>query len=254
MTQEERIREIKKLLEQKHHLVTKDLADYFNVSFDTARRDVRRLTSTGQAIRVHGGLLANSHDNVPNFITRNHIDSPIKTKMAQMALRFVHPNQYDFIGASTTLKKLCELICGMDLQIVTNSIDNSLELMQSRLPDVRLLGGKIDKEHRFNYSVTSIDTLKRMSFNTAFFGTSNVKEDGAYLTKMSDAELTRVAASRAKQVVVIAENYKFNSQNTSPFMSIPLSQIDVLITDDPLPQELKEKFAPKTQIISVLRK
>ena len=99
-----------------------------------------------------------------------------------------------------------------------------------------------------------IDTLKRMSFNTAFFDTSNVKEDGAYLTKMSDAELTRVAASRAKQVVVIAENYKFNSQNTSPFMSIPLSQIDVLITDDPLPQELKEKFAPKTQIISVLRK
>ena len=95
---------------------------------------------------------------------------------------------------------------------------NSLELMQSRLPDVRLLGGKIDKEHRFNYSVTSIDTLKRMSFNTAFFGTSNVKEDGAYLTKMSDTELTRVAASRAKQVVVIAENYKFNSQNTSPFM------------------------------------
>ena len=77
MTQEERIREIKKLLEQKHHLVTKDLTDYFNVSFDTARRDVRRLTSTGQAIRVHGGLLANSHDNVPNFITRNHIDSPI---------------------------------------------------------------------------------------------------------------------------------------------------------------------------------
>ena len=62
MTQEERIREIKKLLEQKHHLVTKDLTDYFNVSFDTARRDVLRLTSTGQAIRVHGGLLANRHE------------------------------------------------------------------------------------------------------------------------------------------------------------------------------------------------
>lgn len=56
MTQEERIREIKKLLEQKHHLVTKDLTDYFNVSFDTAWRDVLRLTSTGQAIRVHGGF------------------------------------------------------------------------------------------------------------------------------------------------------------------------------------------------------
>lgn len=254
MTQEERIHEIRQLLNQKHHLITRDLANYFNVSFDTARRDVLRLTSTGQAIRVHGGLLANNQDDVPNFLTRNQIDSPIKTKMAQMAQRFVHPNQCDFIGPSTTLKKLCELINGIDIQIVTNSIDNSLELMQSRMPAVRLLGGKIDKEHRFSYSVTSLKTLERMSFNTAFIGTSNVKKDGIYSNRMSDSELTRLAASRAKQVVVVAEQYKFNSQNTSPFMSIPLEQIDVLITDTPLSQEMQSCFSPSTQIIPVLRK
>ncbi|MBA1395170.1 DeoR/GlpR transcriptional regulator, partial [Lactobacillus sp. XV13L] len=137
-------------------------------SFDTARRDVLHLTSTGQATRVHGGLIANTGDDVPGFLTRSQIASPLKTKMAQMAQRFVHPNQFDFIGPSTTLKKLCELIGGMDLQVVTNSIDNSLELMRSPLPRVRLLGGKVDKEHRFNYSVAALDTLKRMSFNTAF--------------------------------------------------------------------------------------
>lgn len=254
MAQEERIREIMQLLNEKHELTTRDLANYFHVSFDTARRDVLRLTSTGQAIRVHGGLLANNQDDVPNFLTRNHIDSPIKTKMAQMAQRFVHPNQCDFIGPSTILKKLCTLINGTDLQIVTNSIDNSLELMRAKMPSVRLLGGKIDKEHRFSYSVTSLNTLERMTFNTAFIGTSNVKNDGIYSNRMSDSELIRVAASRATQVVVVAEQYKFNSQNTSPFMSIPLSQIDILITDVPLSQEIKQNFAPNTQIISVLRK
>lgn len=254
MTQEARIQQIKRLLNKKHHLITRELADYFNVSFDTARRDVLRLTSTGQAIRVHGGLIAVDQDDVPNFLTRSSIDSPVKTKMAQKAQKFVHPNQFDFIGPSTILKKLCELINGMDLQIVTNSIDNSLALMQSKLPNVRLLGGKVDKEHRFNYSVTSLDTLRRMTFNTAFIGTSNVKSDGIYLTRMSDSELIRVAASRAKQVVVVAEKYKFDSQNTSPFMSIPLSQVDVVITDEPLAQKIKEHFAPNTQFISVLRK
>lgn len=254
MTQEERINEINRLLQKKHHLVTSDLAKYFNVSFDTARRDVLRLTSTGQAIRVHGGLLAFDQDDVPSFLTRNQIDSPIKTQMAQMARRFVHPNQCDFIGPSTTLKKLCQLINGTDLQIVTNSIDNSLELMRSRLPNVRLLGGKVDKEHRFNYSVTSLSILKRLSFNTAFIGTSNVKSDGVYLAKMSDSELIRVAASRAKQVVLVAEKHKFYSQNISPYMSVPLSQVDVLITDVPLPEEIKENFAPKTQIIAAMRK
>ncbi|BDR60141.1 DeoR/GlpR family DNA-binding transcription regulator [Lactobacillus xylocopicola] len=254
MTQEERIYKIKQLLAEKHHLVTRDLATYFAVSFDTARRDVLQLTSTGQAIRVHGGLIANNQDGVPNFLARSQIASPIKTKMAQMAKRFVHPNQCDFIGPSTTLKKLCELIDGLNLQIVTNSIDNSLELMQATLPQVRLLGGKIDKTHRFSYSVTALETLKRMSFNTAFIGTSNVRSDGIYLAKMSDSELIRVAASRAKQVVVVAEKYKFNSRNNSPYLSIPLSQIDVLITDEPLPQELSSNFSPNTQIIPVLRR
>lgn len=254
MTQEERLYEIKQLLNQKHHLVTKDLASYFNVSFDTARRDIIRLTTTGQAIRVHGGLISVNHDDVPNFLTRNKIDSPLKIKMAEKAKRFVHPNQCDFIGPSTTLKKLCELINGIDLQIVTNSIDNTLELMRSNLPQVRLLGGKVDKEHRFNYSVTALELLKRMSFNAAFIGTSNVKSDGIYLTKMSDAELIRVAASRAKQVIVIAEKHKFYSQNTSPYMTISLDQIDVLITDVSLPQEIKKQFSPKTQIIPILKK
>lgn len=254
MTQEERIHQIKQLLSQKQHLLTRDLAAYFNISFDTARRDVIRMSSTGQAQRVHGGLMANSSDNVPNFLTRNQIDSPLKTKMAQVAQKFIHLNQCDFIGPSTTLKKLCQLINGVDLQIVTNSLDNSLELMHAPLPQIRLLGGKIDKEHRFSYSVTAIDLLKRMSFNTAFFGTSSVKEDGIYSNKMSDAELNRVAASRAKQIIVVAEQYKFVSQNTSPFMSIPLDMIDVLITDEPLTSKVACLFSPQTKIISVLRR
>ena len=55
MTQEERLIQIKKLLKEKHQLSTRMIARHFNVSFDTARRDVIHLTTTGQAFRVHGG-------------------------------------------------------------------------------------------------------------------------------------------------------------------------------------------------------
>ena len=40
MNQEERIAEIKKLLKKEHKLTTRQLAQHFQVSFDTARRDV----------------------------------------------------------------------------------------------------------------------------------------------------------------------------------------------------------------------
>ena len=112
----------------------------------------------------------------------------------------------------------------------------------------------MDKEDRFNYSVDSLELLHRLSFNTAFVGTSNIRSDGIYSAKMSDSELIKVACSRAKQVVVVAEKYKFDNQNTSPYMSIPLTKVDVLITDLPLSEKFQKNFSPKTQIISVLRK
>lgn len=91
MTQEERLIQIKQLLKKKHQLSTRQIAAHFNVSFDTARRDVIHLTETGQAIRVHGGLMEINCNSVPDFLARNQVQSPVKMKMARMAKRFVHP-------------------------------------------------------------------------------------------------------------------------------------------------------------------
>ena len=55
MNQEERRQEIKRLLQSRHQLSTRELAQHFGISFDTARRDILHLTRTGQAVRVHAG-------------------------------------------------------------------------------------------------------------------------------------------------------------------------------------------------------
>ncbi len=93
MTQEERLLEIKEMLKKQHRLSTRKLADHFGVAFDTARRDVLRLTSTGQAVRIHGGLMELEHNTVPDFLVRSQIQSPLKEKMARKAKRFIHPGQ-----------------------------------------------------------------------------------------------------------------------------------------------------------------
>lgn len=253
MTQEERLIQIKQLLEKKHQLSTRQIAAHFNVSFDTARRDVIHLTETGQAIRVHGGLMEINCNSVPDFLARNQVQSPVKMKMARMAKRFAHPGQCDFIGSSTTLKQLCPMLNGIDMQIVTNSIDNALSLLATEIPSVRLLGGVINKKQRFIYSETALETLRQIHFNTVFIGGSRIRDDGVYTPSMADSKIVETAASRANQVVLVAEKYKFTNQSSSPYMSVPLNQIDVLITDTPLPEELKHHFNPKTQIIPVLK-
>lgn len=253
MTQEERLTQIKQLLKEKHQLSTRQIANHFHVSFDTARRDVIYLTETGQAIRVHGGLMEINRNSIPDFLARNQVQSPIKMKMARMAKRFVHPGHCDFIGSSTTLKRLCPLLNGMDMQIVTNSIDNALNLLTTEIPSVRLLGGTINKQQRFISSEAALETLRKIHFNTAFIGAGCVRKNGVYTPSMADSKVVETAASRANQVVLVAEKFKFANLSSSPYMSVSLNQIDVLITDTPLPQELKQYFNPKTQIISVLK-
>lgn len=253
MTQEERLIAIKKLLEKKHQLSTRQIAQQFNVSFDTTRRDVIHLTSTGQAMRVHGGLMEINQSSVPDFLARNQVQSPIKLKMAKMAKRFIHPGQCVFIGSSTTLKQLCPMLNGMDMQVITNSIDNALSLLNSEIPSVRLLGGIVNKSQRYIYSEAALETIRKIHFNTAFIGASRIRNDGVYAPRMEDAEMVRTAIKRANQVVLVAEKFKFTNQSTSPYMSAPLDKIDVLITDTPLPPEIRQGFNSKTQIIPVLK-
>lgn len=253
MSQEERLKQIKQLLKKKHQLSTRKIAEHFQISFDTARRDVIHLTTTGQAIRIHGGLMEIDQNSVPDFLARNQIQSPIKLKMAKMAKRFVHPGQCDFIGSSTILKQLCPLLNGMELQVVTNSIDNALSMLTSEIPSVRLLGGIINKSQRYIYSETALETIRKIHFNTAFIGTSCIRADGVYAPRMEDAEIVREAIKRANQVVLVAEKYKFTDNSTSPYMSAPLDKIDVLITDTPLTDQQQNLFDPKTQIIPILK-
>lgn len=253
MIQEERLVQIKKMLKKEHQVSTKEIAKKFGVSFDTARRDVIHLATTGQAVRIHGGMMEISQNDVPDFLARNQVQSPVKLKMAKMAKRFIHPSQCDFIGPSTTLKQLCPMLNGMDIQVVTNSIDNALSLLTSEFPSVRLLGGVINKQQRYIYSEAALETIRRIRFNTAFIGGSKIDADGVYTSSMADAEIVRATASRAKQIVLVAEKYKFTNHSTSPYMSIPLNKVDILITDAPLSDEVKQHFNSRTQIIPVLK-
>lgn len=251
MTQQQRLSEIKKLLRQKHQLSTRELAHHFHVAFDTARRDIVHLTQTGQAVRVHGGLMEIDRKQGPTYLLRKEIQSPIKLHMAEKAKHFVHAGDCDFINSSTTLTQMCGLLGQTEVQVVTNSIDCALSLINVSLPRVRLLGGIINKSNRFIYSKAALDTINRLHFNTAFMGTTKIRSDGAYEVQSEDAEIAQAVVQRAQQVVLVAEQYKFTNQNVSPFLEIPINKIDVLITDTPLTDQERKFFNSNTQIISV---
>ncbi|APU71546.1 DeoR/GlpR family DNA-binding transcription regulator [Companilactobacillus crustorum] len=222
---------------------TKQIADHFNISFDTARRDVLHLTSTGQAIRVHGGIISTKYNEVPEYLNRRHILSPVKIEMAKIASSYVLPGRLYFIGASTTLLQLCDLLGEVDTTVVTNAIDNAEHLMNNKFPKIELLGGIVDRTNRYT---SSLDTLVRLNdyiFDISFIGASRITDDED-ITVMgkADAAILKKVVQRSKKIVLVTQNYKFTTRKTSPYVVANCQDIDVLITDKELDDQYKKYF------------
>lgn len=252
MNQPERLSEIKKLLSVQKEIKTSEIAKKFNISFDTARRDVLRLTTTGQAVRVHGGIMSVNTNQVPSYLTRQHILSPVKLKMAQAGKNLLSSGKSYFFAPSTTIAQLSNQIHGLNAMIVTNSLDNAMNLMGEELPVVNILGGTVQNTNRFISSPYSLEEISRYHFDTAFIGAAKIDKNGFYVANQADAAISKQAISVSDHVVLFAEKYKFTTTNSSPFKIENLNQVDTLITDVPLISQWKKWFKPNIHVIHIM--
>ena len=149
-SQVERLDLIRRTLDERKTISTREIMQLCQVSFDTARRDVIKLTNTGQAIRIHGGLMKIKQGTVPDYNSRAHVLSPIKNKMAKMTAKYLTADKLIYLNASTTISQLCHYLTGLNATIMTNSIDNAGALMMDNLPNVILLGGYLNKENHLH--------------------------------------------------------------------------------------------------------
>ena len=94
-SQVERLYLIRQKLDEKKTISTREIMKLCHASFDTARRDVIKLTSTGQAIRIHGGLMKIKQGTVPDYNSRVHVLSPIKNKIAKMTAKYLTADKVD---------------------------------------------------------------------------------------------------------------------------------------------------------------
>lgn len=79
MYQEERLYEILNILREKTVLSNKEIMETFNISRDTARRDIVRLVDEGVAIRTHGGIAVPSiRTEIKDYKSRLSINSEEK--------------------------------------------------------------------------------------------------------------------------------------------------------------------------------
>ncbi|RHW37990.1 DeoR/GlpR transcriptional regulator [Neobacillus notoginsengisoli] len=239
MYQEERLEFIIDFLKKHNRISVEQICSLLDVSRDTARRDLVRLEKEKKIVRTRGGaILPSVHNEVKNYTNRLHTVTAEKKMIGNKAASLIYPGDRVILDTSTTVQACAEQIENMECTIITNSINQAEVLSSKPEIDIQLLGGKLQKEHRFLYGSTVIEKLSEYYVDKVFIGVVGISENGLTIAHEEDGLVKRKMIQQAKQVIVLADHTKLG--NTDFFRFADLRDIDLLITDTTPQKEFRE--------------
>lgn len=229
MYQEERLLKVLEYLNEHNYMSIHDICEMFNVSRDTARRDIVKLINQGTAIRTHGGIsLPVLKNTIKEYRERIEAYSEEKKSIAQKALEFIEEGKHYFFDVSTIVSFLAQEI-NKSIWVLTHSLDNIEILSEKENVQVHSIGGCLNKKNRFFYKSDCENYLDRIRFDTAVIGAASITEDGIYYVDEEDALIKQAAIKKSNVVIVLTEYEKFKC--LSYYKGVNWDQIDIIITD-----------------------
>jgi DeoR family fructose operon transcriptional repressor len=228
----ERYRSIVDRVTGKGRASVNDLADTFNVTPETIRRDLSELERQGLIRRVHGGAVPiGSVGFEPTVDTRDQVLVDEKNRIARAALAEVPEAGAIIVDAGTTTARVLSLIPDdRELTIVTNSVAHALALANRDNITTMLLGGRVRGRTLATVDQWAVGALESVFADVALIGTNGISVDRGLTTPdQPEATIKNAMLKSARRRVILADHSKFGEDHFAQFGD--LSDIDVLITD-----------------------
>lgn len=219
------------------------LADRFDVTTETVRRDLTDLERRGVLRRVHGGAIPiERFRSEPAVSEKAQRLAEEKARIATAALAYVPAGGTILLDAGTTTGALASVLpTDRRLTVVTNDLPIALTL--STRPNVELLvvGGRVRSTTLSNVDDWALQTLGTLSVDVAFVATNGVSvERGLSTPDLTEAAVKRAIVAAGRFVVLVADHTKVSDEHFVRFAD--LADIDVLVTDSGLSQDEASRF------------
>jgi DeoR family glycerol-3-phosphate regulon repressor len=233
-----RQKEILLLVQRRGFVSNEDLAQAFNVTPQTIRRDINQLCLEGLLRRYHGGAgLPSSVENVA-YKTRQVICLEEKRRIAK-AVAYTIPDQASlFINIGTTTEEVAKALQDhRDLHVITNNLNVAAILSQNSSFEVIIAGGVVRSRDLGITGDATIDFMNDFKVDFGIIGISGIDMDGSLLDfDYSEVRVAQAIIRNSRKVFLVADYTKFG--RTATVRLGRLSQMDALFTDRKPPQEL----------------
>lgn len=253
MFAEERQARIADLVSDLSRVTVNELAQRFDITPETVRRDLSALELNRHLRRVHGGAVAidrlsMSEPSLEERQTQHHDE---KARLAVAALSMIPASTTGSIvlDAGTTTELLADQLLdwkpanpGDQLLVITNALPIAYKLAANDYISLQILGGRVRGLTRAIVGTRTTQMLDAMRPDIAFVGANGVAAEFGLSTPDSVEAAVKTAIVRsARRVVALADSSKLDQETLVRFAA--LSDIDALITDAPPSQKLAAALA-----------
>lgn len=220
-----------------------DLARSLGVSVVTIRKDLKTLEEKNLLHRTHGSA-SPSKSNVVDLPVqeKSEINSEKKAAIARAANELIEEGDSILLTSGSTIEAFAKVLTPKGLlNVVTPSIRVGIYLSEKGNVDIMMLGGRLIVKSLSVRDAYTEEGLKYVRCSKAFFSCDGFDVDGGITTAFeAEARVTNSMLNVASEVVLLADSSKLGKSGFGRICDI--SRIDVLITDNALPQALRERF------------
>jgi DeoR family fructose operon transcriptional repressor len=235
MYAEERQQAMAQLVSERGRLSVAAIAEQFDVTTETVRRDLSALERMGLVRRVHGGAVPASSLAVieSGLLERDQANTAEKELIAKAALDQLPPPGGTILldAGSTTSRFASTLPRDHRLTVVTHAVPVAARLAGMAQIDLHLLPGRVRTTTQAAVGADTVTALHRLRVDVAFLGTNGLSVEHGLSTPDSDeAAVKRAMVEAARVVVCLTDSSKLGAE--APIRFAELGEVDVLVTDD----------------------
>lgn len=238
MSQTFRHPEILEIARRDGKVTVEGLAQHFDVTLQTIRRDLTDLADAGRLERVHGGAVLPSGTTNIGYEERRSLKAEAKRAMACACAAEIPNGISLFLNIGTSTEAVAhELMHHKNLMLVTNNMNVANILAGNRDCNIIVTGGQLRRADGGLVGNLATETIRQFKFDLAVIGCSALDREGDLLDfDIQEVSVSQSILRQSRKTYLVADQSKLS--RSAPARIGSLADIDTFFTDKPLPADL----------------
>ncbi|AZL58651.1 DeoR/GlpR transcriptional regulator [Tabrizicola piscis] len=233
--------EILELARAEGRVMVEDLAQRFDVTLQTIRRDLSDLADAGHLDRVHGGAMLRTGVTNIGYEARRRMNEGAKAAIARACAASIPDNCSLILNLGTTTEAVAhELLGHRNITVITNNMNVANILVANPGCEIVVAGGALRRTDGGLVGELTTQFFEQFKVDYAVIGVSALDRDGDLLDfDLAEVRVSKAIVQQSRKVYLVADHTKLD--RSAPARLASLSEIATLFTDLPLPPDLMRK-------------